>query len=374
MAAAAPLPFSTSSTFASTANFPSATIPSPSPPAPRATKSTSSTPASPGASGSRLRHRRRKQRRRRHHPRSSPARLHRSRPPTARSLTWPTPAPTPSPSSTSRPAAKSPDRRRRRARCRCASLPTARPWSSPTDSGNSRQLLDPASRHGPRRLRGLPRRGRRRHPARLVQGLCRLLRRPPGHGHRPRPLKDRPTPSQPDRLEALLDVGRAPVQLALKPDGGEIFVSNSLSDSISEVYHRHRRCWRRIHDRRRPRPRPRLRDNSLLYVANFAPSGSPSTPSTTAAASAPFTSATVLRRWRFPALASCSWSSIPAPPMSPSSALPTSSPSPRRHNPHLHRAPHRPRPQRHRRESLQAAINCTFIHIQSDCHSNRLSS
>jgi YVTN family beta-propeller protein len=40
---------------------------------------------------------------------------------------------------------------------------------------------------------------------------------------------------QPDRLETLLDVGRAPVQLALKPDGGELFVLNSLSDSISEV-------------------------------------------------------------------------------------------------------------------------------------------
>jgi YVTN family beta-propeller protein len=42
-------------------------------------------------------------------------------------------------------------------------------------------------------------------------------------------------PAQPDRLEALMDVGHAPVQLALKPDGGELFVSNSLSDSISEV-------------------------------------------------------------------------------------------------------------------------------------------
>ena len=38
-----------------------------------------------------------------------------------------------------------------------------------------------------------------------------------------------------DQLEAMLDVGRAPVQLALKPDGGELFVSNSLSNSISEV-------------------------------------------------------------------------------------------------------------------------------------------
>jgi YVTN family beta-propeller protein len=44
-----------------------------------------------------------------------------------------------------------------------------------------------------------------------------------------------PDQAQPDRLEALLDVGRAPVQLALKPDGGELFALNSLSDSISEV-------------------------------------------------------------------------------------------------------------------------------------------
>ena len=41
--------------------------------------------------------------------------------------------------------------------------------------------------------------------------------------------------AQPDRIESLLDVGRGPVQLALKPDGGELFTMNSLSDSISEV-------------------------------------------------------------------------------------------------------------------------------------------
>ena len=41
--------------------------------------------------------------------------------------------------------------------------------------------------------------------------------------------------SQPDRLLALMDVGLAPVHLALKPDTGELFVSNSLSNSISEV-------------------------------------------------------------------------------------------------------------------------------------------
>jgi len=38
-----------------------------------------------------------------------------------------------------------------------------------------------------------------------------------------------------DRIEALLDVGREPVQLALKPDGGELFAINAQSDSISEV-------------------------------------------------------------------------------------------------------------------------------------------
>ena len=43
-------------------------------------------------------------------------------------------------------------------------------------------------------------------------------------------------PGTADRMESLLDVGRGPVQLALKPDGGEVFVSNSISNSISEIY------------------------------------------------------------------------------------------------------------------------------------------
>ncbi|WP_263381503.1 YncE family protein [Granulicella arctica] len=38
-----------------------------------------------------------------------------------------------------------------------------------------------------------------------------------------------------DRFLTLLDVGTTPVHLALKPDGGEIFVSNFGSDSISEI-------------------------------------------------------------------------------------------------------------------------------------------
>ena len=38
-----------------------------------------------------------------------------------------------------------------------------------------------------------------------------------------------------DCLLTFLDVGKTPVHLALKPDGGEIFVSNFGSDSISEI-------------------------------------------------------------------------------------------------------------------------------------------
>ena len=38
-----------------------------------------------------------------------------------------------------------------------------------------------------------------------------------------------------DRMLTLLDVGRSPVDLALKPDGGEIFASNFDSDTISEI-------------------------------------------------------------------------------------------------------------------------------------------
>jgi YVTN family beta-propeller protein len=38
-----------------------------------------------------------------------------------------------------------------------------------------------------------------------------------------------------DHMLTLIDVGRTPVQLALKPDGGELFAANFDSDSISEV-------------------------------------------------------------------------------------------------------------------------------------------
>ena len=76
-------------------------------------------------------------------------------------------------------------------------------------------------------------------------------------------------PGQPVRLEALLDVGRAPVHLALKPDGGELFVSNSASDSISEVVTGTDDVGGAYLMGDEPVRGLVSSDNSLLYVANF---------------------------------------------------------------------------------------------------------
>jgi YVTN family beta-propeller protein len=72
-----------------------------------------------------------------------------------------------------------------------------------------------------------------------------------------------------DRLEALMDVGRAPVDLALKPDGGEIFVSNSLSDSVSEIYNTTDEVGDTYMIGENPVFGLVSRDNALLYVANL---------------------------------------------------------------------------------------------------------
>jgi YVTN family beta-propeller protein len=76
-------------------------------------------------------------------------------------------------------------------------------------------------------------------------------------------------PAQPDRLEALLDVGQAPQRLALKPDGGETFVLNSLSDSVSEVYNNTDEVGDTYMIGDDPMGGLVSGDNSLLYVANF---------------------------------------------------------------------------------------------------------
>lgn len=75
-------------------------------------------------------------------------------------------------------------------------------------------------------------------------------------------------PAQPDRLETLMDVGRGPADLALKPDGGEIFVSNALSNSVSEVYNTTDEVGDTYMIGDNPVRGLVSSDNSLLYVAD----------------------------------------------------------------------------------------------------------
>jgi len=75
-------------------------------------------------------------------------------------------------------------------------------------------------------------------------------------------------PAAPDRLETLMDVGLVPVDLAMKPDGGEIFVSNSLSNSVSEIYDSTDEVGDTYMIGNTPVRGLVSRDNSLLYVAN----------------------------------------------------------------------------------------------------------
>ncbi len=76
-------------------------------------------------------------------------------------------------------------------------------------------------------------------------------------------------PAQADRLEALLDVGQAPLQLALKPDGGELFAMNSLSNSSSEVVTGTNDVLGATILGDDPVRGLVSANNSLLYVANF---------------------------------------------------------------------------------------------------------
>jgi YVTN family beta-propeller protein len=76
--------------------------------------------------------------------------------------------------------------------------------------------------------------------------------------------------SQPDRLLALMDVGRAPVHIALKPDTGELFVSNSLSNSVSEVITNTNDVSGAYLMGDTPVRGLVSADNSLLYVANLS--------------------------------------------------------------------------------------------------------
>lgn len=72
-----------------------------------------------------------------------------------------------------------------------------------------------------------------------------------------------------DHLLALLDVGATPIHLALKPDGGEVFVSNFGSDSISEISTSTNEVGGTYTIGSKPVRGIVSRDNSTLWVANF---------------------------------------------------------------------------------------------------------
>jgi DNA-binding beta-propeller fold protein YncE len=74
----------------------------------------------------------------------------------------------------------------------------------------------------------------------------------------------------PDRLLALLDVGATPVQLTLKPDGGEIFVSNFGADTISEIGTAANEVGGSYVIGAGPVRGIVSADNSTLYVSNFS--------------------------------------------------------------------------------------------------------
>jgi YVTN family beta-propeller protein len=76
-------------------------------------------------------------------------------------------------------------------------------------------------------------------------------------------------PAQPDAFEALLDVGKTPIHLDLKPDGGELFVSNFDSDSISEVITSTNDVAGAYLMGSNPVQGIVNNDNSLLYESNF---------------------------------------------------------------------------------------------------------
>jgi YVTN family beta-propeller protein len=77
-----------------------------------------------------------------------------------------------------------------------------------------------------------------------------------------------PAPS--DVLLAFLDVGKTPMHMALKPDGGEAFVSNYDSDTISELTTSSNEVGGAYLVGAHPVRGLVSADNSLLYVSDFS--------------------------------------------------------------------------------------------------------
>ena len=72
-----------------------------------------------------------------------------------------------------------------------------------------------------------------------------------------------------DHLLTMLDVGSTPTHLAMKPDGGEIFVTNFGSDSISEIDTWNNQVGGTYIIGSKPTRAVISRDNSSLWVTNF---------------------------------------------------------------------------------------------------------
>lgn len=72
-----------------------------------------------------------------------------------------------------------------------------------------------------------------------------------------------------DRLLTLLDVGKTPVHLAMKPDGGEIFVSNFASNTISEISTSTNEVGGTYNIGPQPARGLVSEDNSTLWVSTF---------------------------------------------------------------------------------------------------------
>lgn len=131
--------------------------------------------------------------------------------------------------------------------------------------GNSVTLIDPATRRIRASFSGCP---GATDPIVLPNSSKTFVACSEGHAVMVIALKQA-NPPLPDRLETLMDVGRAPVNLALKPDGGEIFVSNSLSDTISEVITDSNDVLDATQIGNGPAVGLVSPDNSLLYVGNY---------------------------------------------------------------------------------------------------------
>jgi len=82
-------------------------------------------------------------------------------------------------------------------------------------------------------------------------------------------LKSPGPPPKEDHVLALIDVGRTPVSLTLKPDGGEMIVCNFESDSISVIETGTDEVGNSQEIGQHPSRAVVTLDNSRLYVSNF---------------------------------------------------------------------------------------------------------